>query len=463
MGITAASASAGTMKPEDLLICLTGVRKTFRAPDRSDRTVLEAVNFRLQEGEIVALLGKSGSGKSTLLRIIAGLIRPNGGDVLYRGRMINGPATGISMVFQSFALFPWLTVQQNVELGLEAAGVQAEEREKRALEAIETIGLGGFESAFPRELSGGMRQRVGFARALVMRPDVLLMDEPFSALDVLTAETLREDLLGLWLEHEIPTKGILFVSHNIEEAVLMADRVLVFSSDPGQVKAEIPVNLPHPRDRDAPVFKQIVDEIYSVMTQHPQKTGAAEPLSLGYRLPEASPRKIFAVCEALAGEDFKGRADLPHLVEILEVNDEELFQLLEGARLLGFIKVEQGDAMLLPAGRAFAEADVDQQKTIFAEHLLHHITLAAHVRRVLSERGGHRAPRGRFLQEIEDYLSDDEAERVLDLVINWGRYAELFEYDDNAGVLSLPEPEENETGGEGGDPTGLSDQNQAAQ
>ncbi len=454
------SAAANAMKPEDLLICLTGVRKTFRAPDRSDRTVLEAVNFRLQEGEIVALLGKSGSGKSTLLRIIAGLIRPNGGDVLYRGRTINGPATGISMVFQSFALFPWLTVQQNVELGLEAAAVPAEEREKRALEAIETIGLGGFESAYPRELSGGMRQRVGFARALVMRPDVLLMDEPFSALDVLTAETLREDLLELWLEREIPTKGILFVSHNIEEAVLMADRVLVFSSDPGQVKAEIPVNLPHPRDRDAPAFKQIVDEIYSVMTQHPQKSGAAgEPLSLGYRLPEASPRKIFAVCEALAGEEFKGRADIPHLVELLEVDDEELLQLLEGARLLGFIKVEQGDALLMPSGKAFAEADLDQQKIIFAEHLLHHITLAAHVRRVLAERNGHRAPRTRFLQEIEDYLSDDEADRVLDVVINWGRYAEIFEYDDNVGVLSLPEPEEPAA------PTddGLSDQNQAAE
>jgi NitT/TauT family transport system ATP-binding protein len=464
MGLSTAP-TATTMKPEDLLIYMNGVRRTFRAPDRSDRVVLEGVNFRLQEGEIVALLGKSGSGKSTLLRIIAGLIKPNGGELLYRGKSINGPATGISMVFQSFALFPWLSVQQNVELGLEAMAVPAEEREKRALEAIETIGLGGFESAFPRELSGGMRQRVGFARALVMRPDVLLMDEPFSALDVLTAETLRDDLLELWLEREIPTKGILFVSHNIEEAVLMADRVLVFSSDPGQVKAEIPVNLPHPRDRDASAFKQIVDEIYSVMTQHPQKTGgASEPLSLGYRLPEASPRKIFAICEALAGEDFQGRADIPHLGELLEIEDEELLQLLEGTRLLGFIKVDQGDAILMPAGRAFAETDVDQQKTIFGEHLLHHISLASHVRRVLAERNGHRAPRSRFLQELEDYLSDDEADRVLDVVINWGRYAEIFEYDDNAGVLSFPEPEDPEPiAPTGGGSDGFSDQNQAAQ
>jgi NitT/TauT family transport system ATP-binding protein len=430
------------VKPEDLLICLTGVRKTFRAPDRSDRTVLEAVDFRLAEGEIVSLLGKSGSGKSTLLRIIAGLIPTNGGEVLYRGKNINGPAHGIAMVFQSFALFPWLTVQQNVEIGLEAMAVPKEEREKRALAAIETIGLGGFESAYPRELSGGMRQRVGFARALVMRPDLLLMDEPFSALDVLTAETLRDDLLELWQKHEIPTKGILIVSHNIEEAVYMADRVLVFSSDPGRVKAEIPVKLPHPRDRDDPAFKQIVDEVYSIMTQHPPKSAAGEMLSLGYRLPEATPHKLTGMLETLAAEPFEGHADIPHLAESLEIPDESLFQLLEGARLMSFIKVESGDVSLLPDGQAFAAGDLDQRKTLFAEHLLKHITLASHICKVLHERPGHRAHQNRFIQELEDYMSDEEAERVLDQVINWGRFAEVFEYDDNAGVLSLPEPEE---------------------
>ncbi len=427
----------------NLMVCCTSVRKTFRAPDRTERVVLEGVNFRLAEGEIVALLGKSGSGKSTLLRIIAGLAPASGGEVLYRGHTIDGPVHGLAMVFQSFALFPWLTVQENVELGLEAMGVPEDERHQRALEAIETIGLGGFESAYPRELSGGMRQRVGFARALVMRPDVLLMDEPFSALDVLTAETLRDDLLELWQDRALPLKSVLIVSHNIEEAVYMADRVLVFSSDPGQVKAEIPVTLQRPRDRESPAFRQIVDEIYALMTQHPQKAGtAAEPLSLGYRLPDTSPRKIHAMCEALAGEDFNGRADLPHLAEILEVTDDELFQLLEAARLLSLVKVESGDAFLQPAGKSFAAADVDEQKVIFAELLLRHISLASHIKRILNERSGHRAPRNRFLQELEDYMSDDEADRVLDLVISWGRYAEIFEYDDNAGVLSLPEPEE---------------------
>jgi NitT/TauT family transport system ATP-binding protein len=430
------------VKPEDLLICLTGVRKTFRTPDRTDRVVLEDVDFRLAEGEIVSLLGKSGSGKSTLLRIIAGLIPTNGGEVLYRGKNINGPAHGIAMVFQSFALFPWLTVQQNVEIGLEAMAVPKEEREKRALAAIETIGLGGFESAYPRELSGGMRQRVGFARALVMRPDLLLMDEPFSALDVLTAETLRDDLLELWQKREIPTKGILIVSHNIEEAVYMADRVLIFSSDPGRVKAEIPVRLPHPRDRDDPGFKQIVDQVYAIMTQHPPKSAAGEMLSLGYRLPEATPHKLTGMLETLAVEPFDGHADIPHLAETLEMPDETLLQMLEAARLLNFLKVESGDVTLLQQGQNFAAGDLDQRKAIFSEHLLKHITLASHICKVLRERPGHRAPKGRFLQELEDYLSDEEADRVLDQVINWGRFAEIFEYDDNSGVLSLPEPEE---------------------
>src|SRR5271157_1961037 len=217
------------------LVTIRNCRQSYHKDASADLVVLDDVDLTLHEGEIVALLGRSGSGKSTLLRIVSGLLKPTAGEVKWRGKELKGPAEGVAMVFQSFALFPWLSVQQNVELGLEALGVAAAEREKRALEAIETIGLGGFESAFPRELSGGMRQRVGFARALVMRPDVLLMDEPFSALDVLTAETLRDDLLELWLERKIPTKGILFVSHNIEEAVTIADRVLIFSSDPGKV------------------------------------------------------------------------------------------------------------------------------------------------------------------------------------------------------------------------------------
>lgn len=425
------------------LIALSEVRRSFRAPDRSDRTVLEGVDFRLKEGEIVALLGKSGSGKSTLLRIIAGLIPANGGEVLYCGQPINGPVRGISMVFQSFALFPWLTVQQNVELGLEAEGVAAEERAHRAMEAIDMIGLGGFESAFPRELSGGMRQRVGFARALVMRPEVLLMDEPFSALDVLTAETLSSDLLDLWLERKIPTRGILFVSHNIEEAVRLSDRVVIFSSDPGRVKAEIPVRLPYPRDEETPAFKALVDAVYAAMTQQPQRGvgAAAEPLSIGYRLPAASPYGLESMLETLLEEPYGGKADLPALADELQLPDDALLHLLDAGTLFGFIRVDEGDVHILPSGRAFAQADDARRKDLFGGQLLANISLASHIRRVLDDRRDHRAPETRFIQELEDYLSDDEAERVLEQVIAWGRYAEIFDYDYNSGVLSLPEPD----------------------
>ena len=354
----------------ELLIDLAGVRKTFRAPDHSDRVVLEDVNFQLKQGEIVSLLGKSGSGKSTLLRIIAGLIDANGGKVLYREKSINGPVHGISMVFQSFALFPWLTVQQNVEFGLEALAVPAANVKTRALEAIDVIGLGGFECAYPRELSGGMRQRVGFARALVIRPDVLLMDEPFSALDVLTAETLSGDLLELWLDQKIPTKGILFVSHNIEEAVTMSDRVLVFSSDPGRVKAEIPVTLPHPRDKDSPAFKAIVDQVYAIMTQRPLRLAGAEPLSLGYRLPSATPHKIEGLMETMIEPQFNGKADLPALADELQLPDDVLFHLLEAAGTSRLYQGRPGRCHPPAARRPFAEADTHGRKPMFAEQLL---------------------------------------------------------------------------------------------
>src|ERR1700689_1182395 len=229
------------------LIASHAVCKTYATGDSAGRLVLDHINFALKEGEIVAILGKSGSGKSTFLRVLAGLTPPTEGYASYRGRRVDSPAQGVAMVFQTFALFPWLTVLGNVELGLEAQGVAREERRQRAIAAIDLIGLDGFESAYPKELSGGMRQRVGFARALVVNPDVLLLDEPFSALDVLTAETLRGDLQGLWNEDRIPTKGIVMVSHNIEEAVEMADRILVFGSDPGRINAEIPVTMARPR------------------------------------------------------------------------------------------------------------------------------------------------------------------------------------------------------------------------
>src|SRR5271170_5580112 len=300
------------------LLRAAAVCKTYQMPDHLSRLVLDHVDFTLRDGEIVAVLGKSGSGKSTFLRILAGLIPLSEGAVEYRGRRVTEPAHGIAMVFQSYALFPWLTVLGNVELGLEAQGISGVERRRRAVEAIDIIGLDGFENAYPKELSGGMRQRVGFARALVVNPDVLLLDEPFSSLDVLTAETLRGDLLDLWDASRIPTKGIVMVSHNIEEAVEVADRILIFSSDPGRIRADIPIPHPRPRPPQGAGFRQIVDQVYTLLTETGRdgRRGAKpEPIGIGYRLPDAAVQQLTGLIDSLTEAPYHGRADLPHLAD----------------------------------------------------------------------------------------------------------------------------------------------------
>jgi NitT/TauT family transport system ATP-binding protein len=422
------------------LLHAAAVCKTYRTPDHIGRLVLDHLDFTLREGEIVAILGKSGSGKSTFLRILAGLIPASDGVVEYRGQSVTEPAHGVAMVFQSFALFPWLTVLGNVELGLEAQGISAAERRRQAVAAIDLIGLDGFENAYPKELSGGMRQRVGFARALVVNPDILLLDEPFSALDVLTAETLRNDLLDLWSESRIPTKGILMVSHNIEEAVEMADRILIFGSDPGRINAEIPVSMPHPRDWDSPQFRQVVDQVYTLLTTSPghgRRGAKPEPIGLGHRLPDAAVQQLTGLIDRLTEPPFEGRADLPQLADEESLSVDELFPLIEALHLLGFAHVSGGDIELTGAGRQYANGDMQERKQSFADAVLKHVPLAAHIRRVLDERPGHRAPASRFLRELEDHLSEEEAERVFDTLINWGRHAEIFAYDIDDEVLSL--------------------------
>ncbi|MGB6491396.1 MAG: nitrate/sulfonate/bicarbonate ABC transporter ATP-binding protein [Methylovirgula sp.] len=407
--------------------------------------VLDHVSLSLKDGEIVGMLGRSGSGKSSLLRIISGLAKPTDGEVTFRGEPICGPFEEIAMVFQSAALFPWLSVLANVELGLRAKRVPEREARARALRAIDVIGLDGFESAFPKELSGGMRQRVGFARALVVNPEILLMDEPFSALDVLTAETLRTDLLDLWVEGRMPIKSILMVTHNIEEAVLMCNRILVLASNPGRISAEIQVNLPHPRNRLAPEFRQLVDEIYALMTRRkepvaPGREGAFSGLGIGAPLPEVSMETLAGLMEWVAGPPYKGRADLPALTEEKQMTDDELFPATETLQLLRFAEVEEGDIKLTPAGLRFAEAEVDVRKRLFGEHLLAYVPLAARIRKVLDDRPSHSARKARFIEELEDFMSEDYAEQTLKSVIDWGRYGELFAYDETSETFSLENP-----------------------
>ncbi|WP_277969116.1 ABC transporter ATP-binding protein [Sphingomonas echinoides] len=402
--------------------------------------VLDDVALTLVENEVVGLLGRSGSGKSTLLRSIAGLIAPDEGTIAFVPDE-TGEAPSVSMVFQTFALFPWLTVLQNVELGLEAQRVPAEERRTRAIAAIDLIGLDGFENAYPKELSGGMRQRVGLARALVVNPSLLLMDEPFSALDVLTAETLRSDLLDLWSEGRMPIKSILIVTHNIEEAVLMCDRILVFSSNPGRVAAEIVVDLPQPRDRLDPAFRALVDDIYARMTARvavePVQDGVFPGSGIQMVLPRVSTNALAGLMEEVDAPPFDGRAAMADLADQLQLEIDELFPIAETLQLLRFAELQGADILLTPAARRYVEADVDDRKAMFARALLAHVPLAQHIRRILDERTGHNAPARRFRDELEDHMSPDYADETLRTVTHWGRYAEVFAYDEDDDRFSL--------------------------
>ncbi len=433
------------MSNSPLLQC-TDVRKAFTKPDGDELLVLEGMNLDLHEGQIVGLLGRSGSGKSTLLRLIAGLAEPTAGHLSYLGQPIAGPARGIAMVFQSFALFPWLTVFENVALGLEAQHLPRGEIRKRSLAAIDLIGLDGFESAYPRELSGGMRQRVGFARALVVHPNVLLMDEPFSALDVLTAETLRTDFLDLWAEGRMPIKGVILVTHNIEEAVLMCDRILVFGSNPGRILSEIKVTLPQPRNRLDPSFRELIERIYVEMTARPKGGPAGgrqerfPGLGIGSVLPHVGSNILSGLMEAVAAPPFNGKADLPEIASDLQMEIDELFPVAETLQMLRFGELEGGDLKLTEEGLAFAHATIDERKRIFSRHLLNYVPLAAHIRRVLDERASHSARKSRFIDELEDFMSEEEAEQTLRAVVRWARYAEAFAYDDDNAMFSLENP-----------------------
>jgi NitT/TauT family transport system ATP-binding protein len=425
---------------EPAIIELRDVCKAFAKPSGEPLPVLKDISISITEGEILGLLGRSGSGKSTVLRIAGGLIAPTTGKVFYRGAPLAGPAEGIAVVFQSFALYPWLTVLDNVELGLDALRLSTDEERCRAISAIDLIGLDGFQSAYPRELSGGMRQRVGFARALVSDPTLLLMDEPFSALDVLTAETLRTDFLDLWIAHKLPTKAVLLVTHNIEEAVAMCDRILVLGSDPGHIAAEIPVSLPQPRNRLDEGFRAIVDEIYSILTSRITEAVGARSQIHGGRaqfLPAVSINRIGGFIETLALPPYNGHAELAKIAGPLALEINDLFPIATALHILQFAELKDGAMTLTAAGHLFVQGATEERKTLLREHLLRFVPLVAHIRQVLDEREDHSAPRARFDYELQDHLPRSEAEMTLRVAIDWGRYAELFTYDDRRRMFGL--------------------------
>lgn len=426
----------------ETIISIQNLSKAYKKTSSQDLNVLSDISFNLYEGEIVALLGKSGSGKSTLLRLISGLTHPTNGTITYRGQKIKRPVKGIAMVFQSFALMPWLTVLENVEIGLEAMRIPLTKRRQLAIDAIDIIGLDGFESAYPQELSGGMCQRVGFARALVVNPDVLLMDEPFSALDVLTAENLKSDLLEIWRQKKTNTNSILLVTHNIEEAATIADRIIIMGSDPGSICADLPVKLKHPRDTESKEFRLLVNNIYSLMINATEEktthTIREKQISLGYRLPDVEPSELTGLIETIKSYDEK--IDLPELADELMMNVDDLFPIIETLQILGFAKIMAGKIHLSALGKEFSEADLQARKQLFAQRLLDKVPLARYIRRILDEKPDNRVSEERFLSKLEDYLSEEESNRVLRTMIDWGRYAEIFAYNFKTGFLSLENP-----------------------
>ncbi|MGB6458010.1 MAG: AAA-associated domain-containing protein, partial [Streptosporangiaceae bacterium] len=424
------------------LISVRNLSKSFSGPGGRALPVLDDINLDVAEGEFVALLGRSGSGKSTLLRCIAGLMTPTEGEVRFRGEPLTGTNRETAMVFQTFALMPWLTVQQNVELGLEARGVAPEQRTERALRAIDIVGLDGYESAFPKELSGGMRQRVGFARALVVEPAALLMDEPFSALDVLTSENLRGELLELWEGHRFPTKTIVMVTHNIEEAVLLADRILVLGTSPGRIRFDLVNPLSRPRRRRTPDFDELVDQIYRMMTQ---RTAAAEqPAAVGPAsltgtisdtpLPQATVDGVSGLAEILLARH-GGAADLADLADSLGLEVDDLLPLVDALVLLGFAGLHGDRLELTGHGQVFAGASIQDSKEIFARAALDHAPLVRTIYRSLRGSRDDTLPAGFFTDILRTSYGEEEATRQLDVAVNWGRYAELYDYDAARGEI----------------------------
>jgi len=422
------------------------LEKSYPQPDGSRIQVIASTDLAVYPGQIIALLGASGCGKSTLLRMLTGLSPATSGAVYWHGHPVGDEAPNVSIVFQSFALFPWLTVLENVEAPLEARGMPTIERRKRSLRIIDAVGLDGFESAYPKELSGGMKQRVGVARALVVEPEVLFMDEPFSALDVLTAETLRGELLELWLGHKIPTRAIFIVTHNIEEAVVLADRIIVLGRNPAHIHADFTVAISHPRDRKAPKFVELVDSIYRVLTKPEHKDDSAPPRTYApgvpappktIMLPHTRPGGMAGLLEILA--DQGGRVDLSRLADELSLELDALLPTVETAVLLGMLRVEEADAVITPLGQEFAAANIQTRKTIFRKAALANVPLLRQMEQALKAKSNRTLSDEFFHDLLDEHFGEEESRRQLETAIQWGRYAEIFDYDAATGKLTLTE------------------------
>lgn len=431
------------------------IEKFYAQPSQNRIQVISPTDLSIVPGEIVALLGPSGSGKSTMLRMLSGLSKPSAGQVYWHEKPIAEAEINVSIVFQSFALFPWLTVLQNVEAPLQARGIDPEERRARSMRMLDTVGLDGFESAYPKELSGGMKQRVGFARALVVEPEVLFMDEPFSALDVLTAENLRSELLELWAKKTMPTRCVFIVTHNIEEAVLLADRIIVLGRNPGHIRTDFRVQIPQPRDRKAEAFTQLVDFIYKVLTR-PDVAPAEAPTGPRVRdqrqmkyqmLPHARPGGVAGLLELLI--DKNGRDDIYRLADDLAFEIDDLLPIVDAAQLLGFLKVEEGDATITEIGAEYANSEILRQKEIFRDAAIENVLLLRQIRRALDAKSDHTVSEDFFLDMLDEQFSGEESQRQIETAVTWGRYGEIFDFDAARRRFVLPDVLQEEAAGGG--------------
>ncbi len=449
----AADTPKETLMPDlasEAIIRAEKIEKYYSQPSENRIQVIAPTDLAIFPGEILALLGPSGSGKSTMLRMLSGLSTPSAGQVYWHGRPIAQATCSVSIVFQSFALFPWLTVLENVEAPLQARGVAPEERRERSLKMLDTVGLDGFEGAYPKELSGGMKQRVGFARALVVEPEVLFMDEPFSALDVLTADNLRSELLELWSKKTMPTRAVFLVTHNIEEAVLLADRIVVLGRNPGHIRTDFRVQMPQPRDRKSEPFTQLVDYIYKVLTrpdvapaEAPTPTPTPQPRRPRYQmLPHTRPGGIAGLLELLL--DKGGRDDMYRLADDLSFEIDDMLPIVDAAQMLGFLKVEEGDAVITSAGEEFANSEILRQKELFREAVLSGVLLLKQIRRALETKSDHTVPEEFFLDMLDEQFSEEESLRQMETAVAWGRYAELFDYDAGRRRFVLPDAHDEE-------------------
>lgn len=425
------------------LIELKNVYKNFRLESGRDLEVLNNISIRLDDNQTVALLGPSGSGKSTCLRIMCGLHEASKGEVLSRGAALEGINSDVSLVFQSFALFPWETIKRNIEIGIFSLGLSPEEQKARVQNAIDIVGLEGFEEAYPRELSGGMKQRVGVARALAMERPILFLDEPFSALDVLTADTLREEIMKIFLSGKTKTTAMMVVTHNIQEAVLMADRILVMGSNPGRIRAEFKNNLPYPRIADSAPFLDLVSKIHRTITE----TYIPDTLSPGNEISERTPKSspleilpdvhlidVIGLVEAIAHEG--GAVDVFILSGDLRKDFGQVLYLVKSAELLGLVDTPKQQVVLTRDGQLFVQAEINERKRMLHDKFSQFL-IVKKTTELLKESAIVRIPLNDLKMQINQWLPNEDPTKLTDALISWGRYSEYFGYNDDTKSIYL--------------------------